>query len=227
MTTSALLAASRRPTPPPSVLGLLEPSCSFAPPTFESSSFESPSFESKSAAARDATALILGRLLAEAFEALDHDREIARTSLTRAVALLEARPSAPASDREAGALTPLAPWQAKKALTHIDDHLASTIRIGDLANLARLSKSYFSRAFKTTFGRSPQGFIVDRRVERAQHVMLTSDEPLCGVALTCGFSDQAHFSRVFRRLVGASPNQWRRVRRAAPRPAAYPHPIET
>ena len=214
MTTSALLAASRRPTPPPSVLGLLEPSRSFA----------APSFTSKSAAAPDATALILSRLLAEAFEALDHDREIARTSLTRAVALLDARPSPPT--REAGELTPLAPWQARKALAHIDDNLASTIRIGDLASLARLSKSYFSRAFKTTFGRSPQGFIVDRRVERAQHLMLSSDEPLCGVALTCGFSDQAHFSRVFRRIVGASPNQWRRARRVAPRPTAYLRPLE-
>ena len=211
MTTVALVAASSRANPPPSVLGLLEPSRSFAP---------------WSAATPDPTTLILGRLLTEAFEALDHDQDSARTSLTRAVALLEARRSPPTDRREAGALTPLAPWQAKKALAHIDDHLASPIRIGDLAGLARLSKSYFSRAFKTTFGRSPQRFIVDRRVEQAQHLMLTSDEPLCGVALTCGFSDQAHFSRVFRRLVGASPNQWRRARRAAPRPAAYLRPIE-
>jgi len=211
MTTSALVAASSRPTPPPSMLGLIEPSRSFAP---------------RPAAAADATIVVLGRLLAEAFEALDHDRDGARRSLSRAVALLDVRQSPAEPRREAGDPTPLAPWQAKKALAHIDDHLASTIRIGDLAGLARLSKSYFSRAFKTTFGRSPQRFIVDRRVERAQQVMLTSDEPLCGVALTCGFSDQAHFSRVFRRTVGASPNQWRRARRIAPRPIAYPRPLE-
>ncbi len=213
MTTSALVAASSRPTPPPSMLGLVEPSRSFAP---------------RSVGAPDATAVVLGRLLAEAFEALDHDQDGARRSLSRAVALLEVRQSPPEPQREAGDLTPLAPWQAKKALAHIDDHLASTIRVGDLASLTRLSKSYFSRAFKTTFGRSPQRFIVDRRVERAQQVMLTSDEPLCGVALTCGFSDQAHFSRVFRRIVGASPNQWRRARRVAhrPRPASYLRPLE-
>ncbi len=211
MTTVALVAASSRANPSPSMLGLLEPSRAFAP---------------RSDLKTDPTILVLSRLVAQAFEALDHDREVARTSLTRAVALLEAPPASPAVKREVGELTPLAPWQAKKALAHIDNHLASTIRVGDLASLARLSKSYFSRAFKTTFGRSPQGFIVDRRVERAQHMMLASEEPLCGVALTCGFSDQAHFSRVFRRLVGASPNQWRRARRAAPRSAAYPRPLE-
>jgi AraC family transcriptional regulator len=210
MTTSALVAASSRPTPSPAMLGLIEPSWSFAP---------------RSAAGPDATAIALSQLLAEAFEALDHDRDGARLSLSRAVALLDVRPQ-PEPQREVGDLTPLAPWQAKKALAHIDDHLASTIRIGDLAVLARLSKSYFSRAFKTTFGRSPQRFIVDRRVERAQQVMLTSDEPLCGVALTCGFRDQAQVSRVFRRTVGASPNQWRRARRAAPRPAGSLRPIE-
>jgi transcriptional regulator GlxA family with amidase domain len=47
--------------------------------------------------------------------------------------------------------------------------------------------------------------------------MLADDEPLCQVALSCGFADQAHFSRVFRRLTRRSPNEWRRSHKAGPR----------
>lgn len=207
MTTVAVLAPSRRVAPPPSVLGL-DPSRSFAP----------------RGADLDASTALLGRLLADAFDALDRDHDVARTSLSRAVALLQAERAALPGPVDTPSL--LAPWQCKKAVAHIDEHLSSTIRITDLAGLVRLSSSYFSRAFKSTFGKTPQQFVLDRRVARAQHAMLTSEAPLCDIALACGFADQAHLSRVFRRLVGASPNQWRRARRDAPKPGTRPRPLE-
>jgi len=49
------------------------------------------------------------------------------------------------------------------------------------------------------------------RVARAQHLLISTGEPLTQIALVCGFSDQSHFSRSFRRTVGASPGQWRRM----------------
>lgn len=207
MTTATLCAASTRASPPPSVLGL-DASRSFSP---------------LPADAGHPTAL-LSRLLIDAFEALDRDHDTARTSLSRAVALLEAERAARPTARLDNDPTPLAPWQCKRALAHIDQNLASTIRIRDLAGLAKLSSSYFSRAFKSTFGKTPQQFVLDRRVARAQHAMLTSEEPLCEIALACGFADQAHLSRVFRRLVGAPPHRWRRARRDAP--ATYLRPLE-
>ncbi|MEH0195328.1 AraC family transcriptional regulator [Caulobacter sp. CCNWLY153] len=109
----------------------------------------------------------------------------------------------------------LAPWQASRAAAYVEHRLETTIRVVDLARAARLSPSYFSRAFKTTFGLSPQKYVVERRLTRAKRIMLTTDEPLCGIAVTCGFSDQAHLSRLFRRREGAPPNAWRRERRQA------------
>jgi len=109
----------------------------------------------------------------------------------------------------------LAPWQASRAAAYVERQLETTIRVVDLARAARLSPSYFSRAFKTTFGLSPQKYVVERRLTRAKRIMLTTNEPLCGIAATCGFSDQAHLSRVFRRRIGAPPNAWRREQRQA------------
>jgi AraC-like DNA-binding protein len=171
-------------------------------------------FDTEQPRVSDATLAALDRLVTKAFDALDRDREVVRNSLIVAMGLLA--PSRTASPQSVGAPTKLASWQAKRALAYINEHLHVTIRMSDLAQLARISTSHFARAFKATFGRSPQQFIIDRRVERAQEVMLSSDEPLCGIALTCGFADQAHMSRVFHRVVGAPPNRWRRTWRSAP-----------
>ena len=112
-----------------------------------------------------------------------------------------------------GARAVLAPWQAHRVVAHIDAHLSQNLRLTDLAAIARLSSSYFSRAFKGSFGKAPHAFIIERRIVRAQQAMLAADEPLSQIALACGFADQAHLSRAFRRLTGRTPHAWRRARR--------------
>jgi AraC-like DNA-binding protein len=168
--------------------------------------------------AGEAALSVLNQLLTDAVLALDRDREGARQALSRAVALLEAEQDLGLAEENRSGL---AFWQVRKALAHIDDRLEFTIRICELASLTRLSKSYFSRAFKMTFGLSPQKYIVTRRIARAQQIMLTTNEPLCDIARACGFSDQAHLSRVFRRLTGKTPNAWRRARRVVAAPRAW------
>jgi AraC-like DNA-binding protein len=54
-------------------------------------------------------------------------------------------------------------------------------------------------------------YVSRRRVERAKEMMVTTDQPLTAIASRCGFADQSHFGRVFRRLVGPSPGDWRRL----------------
>ena len=82
----------------------------------------------------------------------------------------------------------------------------------------QLSTSHFFRAFRQTFGESPHAYIMQRRIRRAQELMLTSRLPLSQVALECGMCDQAHFSRAFRRIVGTNPNAWRRQFLVGPAP---------
>jgi AraC family transcriptional regulator len=109
----------------------------------------------------------------------------------------------------------LAPWQVCKVLTHIEAHLGAPITTAELANLARLSPFYFSRAFRRSFNDSPHAYLMRRRVERAQGLMLTTTTPLAQIAASCGLADQAHFTRLFRRFAGESPGTWRRARAAA------------
>jgi AraC-like DNA-binding protein len=60
------------------------------------------------------------------------------------------------------------------------------------------------------------GYVMRKRVEMAQELMLSTSEPLSSIALICGLSDQSHLTRWFRRVLGQTPAFWRRMRRRAP-----------
>ena len=109
----------------------------------------------------------------------------------------------------------LAPWQARVLKTHIETHLDVSLRTKELANLVKLSSFHFCRVFRVSFGNSPHGYVTRRRIERAQGLILTTRLPLGQIAVDCGFADQAHFTKLFRRLTGESPGEWRRVRAEA------------
>jgi AraC family transcriptional regulator len=110
----------------------------------------------------------------------------------------------------------LAPWAIRKVKVHIESNLDSPIRSEELAAIARLTPCHFIRAFRASFGDSPIAYVIRRRVERAQGLMLSTNEPLSQIAINCGFADQAYLCRLFRRIVGESPAAWRRARLSAP-----------
>ncbi|WP_407676446.1 helix-turn-helix domain-containing protein [Povalibacter uvarum] len=100
--------------------------------------------------------------------------------------------------------------------SHVEANLDATIRNEDLAAIARLNPSHFGRVFRNSFGVPPHEYVIRRRVERAQGLMLTTAASLSEIALDCGLADQSHLTRLFRRLVGESPRAWRRARLTAP-----------
>jgi AraC-like DNA-binding protein len=104
----------------------------------------------------------------------------------------------------------LAPWQARRAFEFIEANVGRTIKIEEIAAAVRLSAGYFSRAFRVDFGLSPYAYVIRRKVQRTQELMLVADKPLAAVAAACGFADQAHFTRLFRRIVGVTPARWQR-----------------
>ena len=178
----------------------------------------SSTLSTRTAAALGPHGLVL-RLLTEAAESIHRDRSLAHGTLARAVALLDAERAAPAPHHLGG----LVPWQANKVAAYIENHLKGGAPVAELAVIARLSRSHFSRAFKATFGMSPTQYTLCRRIAQARRLLIETHQPLCEVALVCGFADQAHLSRTFRRFVGQSPNRWRRAYRPDPDAPASPH----
>jgi len=145
-------------------------------------------------------------------ETLRDDRSNAAACLQRAKAMLHTV-DAPATQPAAQSVRQgLAPWQVRRVLAHIDANLGTPIRNGDLAAIARLSTFHFNVAFRNSVGDSPHGYIIRRRVERAQGLMLATQKSLSDIAGECGLADQAHLTRLFRRIVGDSPAAWRRAR---------------
>ena len=158
---------------------------------------------------------IVADLLSDALVLLKEDQNSARACIEQAVALV-GRPPAPNVT-----LGGLAPWQKTKVCQHIEAELSGSLRIEQAAKVARLSANYFSRAFKVTFGQSFSQYVTSRRVERAKQLLLTTQTPICQIAFDCGFSDQAHLSRVIRRNLGTTPNAWRRAYSSTAQAARY------
>jgi AraC family transcriptional regulator len=103
----------------------------------------------------------------------------------------------------------LSPELTLRISAYIEANIDQKCRTTELARVAGLSKSHFSRLFIKRFGARARHYIMHRRVAMAQTLMLTG-APLSEIALSCGMADQAHFSKQFRRVVGQSPSVWRR-----------------
>jgi AraC-like DNA-binding protein len=143
--------------------------------------------------------------------ALDDERSTAEESLRRAAEVLQQMGEAEPSPKEP-VRGGLAPWQIRKVTSHVEAHLDGPIRNQDLATLARLNPCHFGRVFRNSFGEPPHEYVIRRRIERAQGLMLSTSASLTDIALDCGLADQSHLSRLFRRIVGETPATWRRAR---------------
>jgi AraC family transcriptional regulator len=155
---------------------------------------------------------MLTRLLVAASATLESDLAAAKACLQQATDLLYGRRAAPA-ERPSGSWVitgGLARWQEKRIDEYIEANIGSAIHVVDLAQIVHLSVGHFYRAFRQSFGVSPLVYVAKQRIRRSQSLILASTAPLSEIALECGMSDQAHFTRVFRRFVGVNPGAWRR-----------------
>ena len=111
-----------------------------------------------------------------------------------------------------------------RQLCHVTDYIASrcsdTIRLQELAALVNLSQSHFSHAFKASTGLPPHQWQLHARIRKGQEMLAAGERSLTEIACEAGFSDQAHFTRVFRKIVGETPAAWQKARRATHAAAA-------
>lgn len=121
------------------------------------------------------------------------------------------------SDAENGIAKPrvrggLAPSALRRVRDYVEANLERRIDLGQLAAIANLSRCHFAYAFKQSVGCPPHRYVMSRRLERARHLLITSEQAIAEIAYASGFADQSHFSRAFRAFFGASPLGFRRSR---------------
>jgi AraC family transcriptional regulator len=97
----------------------------------------------------------------------------------------------------------------QRVLAYIDANLAENISLQDLATLAGLGQHHFSTMFKQSVGMSPYRYVVNQRIETAKRKLRQNNVAISEISLACGFADQSHLTKHFRKLVGMTPRAFR------------------
>ena len=109
----------------------------------------------------------------------------------------------------------LTPFRKRLIADYIESNLAEPLDLSTMAAEIGLTPCLFARQFRKSFGKPPYAYVIERRVERAQRLLAASSLPIKEIASCCGFTDQAHMTRLFRRTHGLPPAAWRREQQAA------------
>ncbi len=97
----------------------------------------------------------------------------------------------------------------KRALEYIEAHLGEPLNISELASVAGMNSSRFSRAFKSIMGEAAWAYVRRRRIEAAREMIENTSVPMIEIAYHYGFSSQAHMSSSFSNWYKISPSQAR------------------
>ncbi len=147
--------------------------------------------------------------------ALDHESKLPSTydhfgleCIATAIALaLSQHARAIATPPKAGAR--LTPRQIRAVQSYVEEHLEHPITLAESAAAAGLSSFHFLRAFKQSMGVTPGQYVLDRRMERARSLLMSSKLSIAEVGISVGFDYSSHFARAFRRAVGTTPSMFR------------------
>lgn len=94
-------------------------------------------------------------------------------------------------------------------IQYVHTNVAHTMRVAELAALVDLTTRQLSRRMKQVFGLTPIQFVQRVRIDKAAHLLAHTDQPIARVGATCGFYDQAEFTRRFAQFTNATPAQFR------------------
>ena len=97
----------------------------------------------------------------------------------------------------------------QEAITYMEQHYQREITVEDLAGVCKLNRSYFSKLFKDSMGCPPQEFLIRLRLSRAAELMKSTTSSIGDISVMCGYPNQLHFSRAFKKRYGVSPREWR------------------
>ena len=97
----------------------------------------------------------------------------------------------------------------EKLIAYIEDHLNENISRADLAEVVFLNEDYLARVFKQEVGIPVGTYILNRKMERARHMITSTDKPIHQIAIELGYDGTSYFSKLFRRAYQMTPHEYR------------------
>ncbi|WP_295736473.1 AraC family transcriptional regulator [uncultured Oscillibacter sp.] len=104
----------------------------------------------------------------------------------------------------------------QEAVTFMEHNYQRELTVEEIADVCKLNRSYFSKLFRDTMGCPPQEFLIRLRLARAAELMRTTKSSIGVIAAACGYPNQLHFSRAFKKRYGVSPREWRGQNKTRP-----------
>lgn len=105
--------------------------------------------------------------------------------------------------------SPLSPLAMRRVKSFVDDHLDRRISLDDMAAIANMSTYYFAHAFRDSAGVPPHRYLVQRRMDRACVLLRNTRLSVAEIAWKLGYSNQSHFTQLFKREIGVTPSRFR------------------
>lgn len=104
----------------------------------------------------------------------------------------------------------------REVIDYMRSNLDERLTVEDFAGQVGMSASYFSSVFRKATGMPPMDYFINLKMQRACHLLDTGDIRVKEVATEVGYDDQYYFSRLFKKLMGTSPEQYRMLNRRQP-----------
>jgi AraC-like DNA-binding protein len=114
----------------------------------------------------------------------------------------------------ARAESPLPP-AISRVIAHVEANLAAPLQVERLAGIAEMSRGHFVRQFGAATGIPPSDFVLERRIERIERLLLATDMSVVAIARATGFADANYLAKAFRRKRGMAPLEFREQGRRA------------
>ena len=105
--------------------------------------------------------------------------------------------------------TRLQDFYIQEAVNFMERNYQRELTVEEIADVCKLNRSYFSKLFRESMGGPPQEFLIRLRLSKAAELMQTTKASIGDIAADCGYPNQLHFSRAFKKRYGVSPREWR------------------
>lgn len=94
-------------------------------------------------------------------------------------------------------------------MSYVQLHLGENLTVTELAQRVNQNQDYFSKQFLLHTGQRPLNYIHEKKIERAQYLIATTNKSFLEIALDTGFSNLPHFSKIFKQIVSLTPGEYR------------------